>query len=122
MSRNRVIKNQATGKIVLARAHWCASMWCHFRGLMLRSHLETDEGLLFVYHRPSIVNTTIHMLLMRMPIAVVWLDAQKCVVDKKYAKPWRLAYAPAKPAQYFIEAHPSFLDRVQLGDVLVFEN
>lgn len=117
-----IIKKQATGEVVLARAGWCASYWCHFRGLMLRPHLDEDEGLLFVYKHPSIVNTTIHMLFMLIPIAVVWLDAEKRVVDKKFAKPWRLAYAPAKPAQYFIEAHPSFLDRVAVGDVLVFEN
>jgi hypothetical protein len=118
---NRVIKNADTGGVILARAYWCESYWCHFRGLMLRSHLDEDEGLLFVLGGESTVNSTIHMLFMLMPIAVVWLDSQKRVVDKKYAKPWRLAYAPAKPAQYFIEAHPSLLDRVQLGDLLTFD-
>ena len=117
---NKVIKNQR-GEVILARAYWCASFWCHFRGLMLRSHLDPDEGLLFVNKHASIVNTTIHMLFMLMPIAVIWLDSEKRVVDAKYAKPWRLAYAPAKAAQYFIEAHPGLLDRVQVGDVLSFE-
>ena len=117
----RIIKKQETGEVILARAFWCASYWCHFRGLMFRKHLDEDEGLLFAYNSESLVNTTIHMLFMFMPIAVVWLNAEKQVVDAKYAKPWRLAYAPAKAAQYFIEAHPSLLERVQIGDVLSFE-
>jgi uncharacterized membrane protein (UPF0127 family) len=119
---NRVIKNANTGEVVLACAGWCTSFWCHFKGLMLRSHLDEDEGLLFVMGGESIVNTTIHMLFMRMSIAVVWLDSNKQVVDKKFAKPWRLAYAPAKAARYFIEAKPSLLDRVQIGDVLSFDD
>jgi len=119
---NRVIKKRDTGEVILARAHWCASYWCHLRGLMLRSHLDDDAGLLFVTKRPSIVNATIHMLFMRMPIAVVWLDADGRVVDAKHAKPWRLAYAPAHAAQYYIEANPNLLERVKIGDVLVFED
>ncbi|MCL4877431.1 MAG: DUF192 domain-containing protein [Anaerolineae bacterium] len=117
-----IVKKQATGEVILARAHQCASFWCHFRGLMLRSHLDEDEGLLFVYDRPSVTNTTIHMLFMLIPIAVVWLDSEKRVVDKRYAKPWRLVYVPAQPAQFFIEAHPALLDRVHVGDVLAFES
>lgn len=58
---------------------------------------------------------------MRFSIAVVWLDSTGKVVDKTLAKPWRPAYAPSVPAQYFIEANPSLLDRVVIGDVLNFE-
>lgn len=116
----RVIRNQQTGEVILARATWCASFWCHFRGLMLRPRLDPDEGLLFVLKQPSLVNSTIHMLFMLIPIAVIWLDADRRVIDVKLAKPWRLAYAPAKAAQFFIEAHPSVLERVKLGDVLSF--
>ncbi|MEO1441151.1 MAG: hypothetical protein AAFV33_12175, partial [Chloroflexota bacterium] len=53
-------------------------------------------------------------------IAVVWLDASGVVVDKKLAKPWRLAYVPQKPAQYFIEANVDLLERVEIGDVIQF--
>ncbi len=116
------IKNRQTGELILARARRCASFFCHLRGLMLRTQLDDDEGLLFITSRPSIINATIHMLFMFIPIGVVWLDAEWRVVDKKYAKPWRLAYAPAQAAQYYLEANPSILDRVQVGDVWVLEN
>lgn len=121
MSDYRVIRNAATGKTVLARAKWCASAWCRFRGLQLRFSLPEDEGLLFVYNGESIAATAIHMFFVFMSIGVVWLDASGKVVDKKLAKPWRPYYAPRSRAQYFIEARPSILERVNTGDILNFD-
>jgi len=34
--------------------------------------------------------------------------------------PWRLIYVPDRPACYYIEAHPSALDQVEIGDMLTF--
>ncbi len=121
MSQFKTLRKASTGEVVLARAKWCQSFWCHFRGLMLRRDLPEDEGLLFVFQRESKVETSIHMLFMAFAIATVWLDKDGRVVDKVLAKPWRPAYAPAKPAQYTIEARPSLLDRVAVGDRIVFE-
>ncbi len=121
MSRYRIVKQAETGRIILARARWCASFWCKFRGLQLVHKLDEDEGLLFVYHGESRSNTTIHMFFMLFSIGVIWMDAKGKVVDKCLAKPWRPAYAPKQPAQYFIEANPSILDSVEIGDILQFE-
>lgn len=121
MTEYRAIRNTATGKMVLARAEWCASTWQHFRGLQMRSSLPDDEGLLFVYGSESIASTAIHMFFVFMSIGVVWLDKSGKVVDKKLAKPWRPYYAPRSSAQYFIEALPAVLDRVNIGDVLNFD-
>ncbi len=111
---------QEDGQVLLARVRWCASHWCKFRGLMLRRDLPPDEGLLFTYTRESRLDTSIHMLFMRFPIAVVWMDAEGTVVDAALAKPWRLVYAPRQPAQYVVEASPLLLDRVKIGDHLTF--
>lgn len=116
-----VIRNQRTQNIVLARAKWCQSFWCHLRGLQFTRHLDDDQGLLFVTSSESVVNTSIHMLFMFMEIGVVWLDNSGRVVDKKLAKPWRLAYAPKQAAQYYIEAPPSILERLEIGDILKFD-
>lgn len=121
MSRYRVIRNRDSGEIVLGRAKWCASYWCKLRGLQFVRSLADDEGLLFVNGGESIVNSSIHMFFMFMEIAVVWLDANGKVVDKKLAKPWRPAYAPQSAAKYYIEAPTSLLDRVSVGDVLSFD-
>lgn len=121
MTDYRVLRNANTDEVVLPRVRWCASYWCHLRGLQFRRGLPQDEGLLFVTRGESVVNTSIHMLNMFFSIGVVWLDAQGAVVDKKLAKPWRPAYAPAKPAQYYLEANVDVLGRVQVGDVLQFD-
>ncbi|MEL6149781.1 MAG: DUF192 domain-containing protein [Chloroflexota bacterium] len=116
----RVLKKASDGAVILPRARWCADSWCHFKGLQWRRGLPADEGLLFVYDSESVMNTSIHMLNVFFSIAVVWLDASGVVVDKKLAKPWRLAYVPQKPAQYFIEANVDLLERVEIGDVIQF--
>jgi uncharacterized membrane protein (UPF0127 family) len=121
MSEDRVIRNTRTNDVVLARAKWAASAWAHFIGLQGRFSLPADEGLLFVYGSEGIANTTIHMFFVFMSIGVVWLDANGVVVDKKLAKPWRPYYAPRSKAQYFIEATPAILDKVQIGDRLTFD-
>lgn len=87
---------------------------------MLRTSLEPGEGLIFVYNGEGKVNTSIHMFFMFIPIAVVWLDSTFTVVDTVYAKPWRPAYAPKAPAQYVLEAAPTLLEHVSIGDDLHF--
>ena len=121
MADRRVLKNADTGEVVLARVRMCVSFWCHFRGLQLVPRLPENEGLLFVTGHEGRTHTSIHMFFMLFSIAVVWLDASGRVVDKKLAKPWRPAYAPGSPAQYYIEANTSLFDRVQVGDVLRFD-
>ena len=119
--RWRIIRNAQTGEVVLSRAKWCTSVWCHFKGLQLVPRLPDDEGILFVTRSEGRAHTAIHMFFMLFGIAVVWLDSSGTVVDKRLAKPWRAAYAPSVPAQYFIEANPSLLDRVEIGDRLRFD-
>lgn len=117
----RILRNADTGEIVLARVRLCVGFWCHFRGLQLVPRLPDEEGLFFVTNHEGQAHTAIHMFFMLFSIAVVWLDASGRVVDKKLAKPWRPAYAPRSPAQYFIEANPALFDRVEIGDRLRFD-
>jgi uncharacterized membrane protein (UPF0127 family) len=121
MATWRQLRHTATGAVILPRARWCASFWCHLRGLQFRSSLPEDEGLLFVFDKESRSSTSIHMFFVFFSIGVVWLNAAGDVVDKQLAKPWRPMYAPRSPAQYFIEANPSILDRVAIGDRLQFD-
>lgn len=120
-AKERVLRNARTGAVVLERVRLCDTFWSRFRGLQFVRHLSEGEGLLFVTSSESRANTTIHMFFMFFSIGVVWLNASGEVVDKCLAKPWRPAYAPQKPAQYFVEALPDVLDRVQVGDVLRFD-
>jgi uncharacterized protein len=117
----RILRNVQTSEIVLSRVQLADSFWSRFRGLQLVRSLPENEGLLFITGSESRTNTSIHMFFMFFSIAVVWLDASGKVVDTCLAKPWRPAYAPRLPAQYFVEANPDVLNRVKVGDVLRFD-
>jgi uncharacterized membrane protein (UPF0127 family) len=95
-----VIKNLTSGQIIATEVQWCDTFLSRGRGLMFRRAIGEDEAFVFVES---------------------WLDAEKKVVDKKLARPFRPYYAPQRPAQYFVEGHPSILDKVQIGDRLGLE-
>lgn len=120
MARYQIIRQADSESVVLRRARLAISFWDHFRGLMLAAPLSDDEGMLFVTRRDNRTETTIHMFFMRYDLGVVWVNDAGIVVDQQLAKRWRPYYAPAQPARYFIEANPSILDRVRVGDHLVF--
>lgn len=117
----RILRNKQTDAIILDRVRLCASFWCHFKGLQLAPPLPDHQGLLFVTGDEGVSSKAIHMFFMRFSIGVIWLDASGRVVDKKLAKPWRPYYAPSSPAQYYLEANPTVLDRVSIGDELRFD-
>jgi uncharacterized membrane protein (UPF0127 family) len=121
MSQWRVLRDSRSGEVILSRVKWCSSFWCHFKGLQLVTRLPEDEGILFVTNYEGRGHTAIHMFFMLFSIAVIWLDKSGLVVDKQLAKPWRPAYAPKAPAQYYVEANVSVLDRVKIGDHLRFD-
>jgi uncharacterized protein len=112
------LRVRSTGEILLARLRWCASFACKLRGLTWRAGLGPGEGLVLVENSASRLNTSIHMLFMLIPIAVVWLDSNGRVVDTRLARPWRPVYLPQAPAQYTIEAAPALLEHVAIGDEL----
>jgi uncharacterized membrane protein (UPF0127 family) len=115
-----MLRNLTTGEAIAQRVVRCDTFWERGRGLMFRRTLAEDEVYLFVEGRESVAQTTIHMLFVFFPIAVVWLDSEKRVVDKALARPFRPLYAPKDPAQYFVEGCPSLLELVKIGDRLEF--
>ena len=115
------LTNLTSGEHLARRVQRCDTFWKRGRGLMFRPGLAPDEVLLFVERRESVAQTAIHMFFVFFPIAVIWLDSERRVVDMKLARPFRPYYAPRQPAQYYVEGHPSLLERVSLGEQLEFE-
>ena len=113
-----MIENLTSGEVIAAHVELCDTFWRRGRGLMFRRALGADEALLFVHQGESVSATSIHMFFVFFPIGVIWLDAQKRVVDAKLARPFRPYYAPQGPAQYFIECHPDRLALAKVGDQL----
>ena len=116
-----MIKNLTTGQIIATEVKWCDTFLSRGRGLIFRRAIGEDEALVFAESRESVSLTSITMFFVFFPIAVIWLDAEKKVVDKKLARPFRPYYAPQRPAQYYVEGHLSILDKVSIGDCLELE-
>ena len=117
-----MVRNLRTGETIARRVVRCDTFWKRGRGLMFRRSLAEEEVYLFVERRESVAQTAIHMFFVFFPIAVVWLDGDRRVVDKVLARPFRPYYAPRRAARYYVEGHPSLLDRVSVGDQLEFES
>ncbi len=101
---------------------YCASFLCRLRGLMFRSSLPHNEGMLLVEARDSRLDTSIHMLFVFMDLAVIWINSEYAVVDTVLARTWRPVYAPRKPARYILEIHPSRINEFKIGDHVEFQN
>ena len=115
-----MIRNATRNLDIASEVTYCTSLLRRGLGLMCRRPLREDQAYLFVEGKESVTTTAITMLFVFFPIAVIWLNNDKRVVDKTLARPWRLIYAPERPARYYVEAHPSALDEVEIGDMLTF--
>ena len=74
------------GTLVCARCVVADSAWTRSKGLLGRSSLEEDEGILL---QPG---GSIHMFFMRFPIDAVFLDRELRVLRVAAGlKPWRMA-------------------------------
>jgi len=115
-----MIHNATRNLAIASEITYCRTFLRRGLGLMGRRPLSKGQALIFVERQESITATAITMLFVFFPIAVIWLNSDKRVVDKTLARPWRPFYAPERPARYYIEAHPSALDKVEIGDKLMF--
>ncbi len=115
-------KTDPRSQPLLSRVRWCASFMSRLRGLMFQPSIQPGEAIVLVEGRDSRAAVTIHMFFVPFTIATVWIDSSGQVVDKLAARPWRPYYAPRAPARYILETHPEFLERVSIGDELVFDD
>jgi len=105
-----------------ARVGYCDSFHCRLRGLMFRTRLLPDEGLLLVEKHDSRLATSIHMFFVPFDLAVFWINSEMTVVDKVIAKSWRPAYFPRAGARYTLEIHPTHWGDYEIGDKVEFKN
>jgi uncharacterized membrane protein (UPF0127 family) len=101
---------------------FCDNFLCRLRGLMFRSSLAADKGLLLVESRDTRLDTAIHMLFVFMDLAVIWINSEQEVVDTILARSWHPVYVPRQPARYTLEICPERLNEFKIGDVIEFQN
>jgi uncharacterized protein len=83
------VRNQTRGTVLCARATLARSLHDRCRGLLGRSTLSADEGMLFEAE-PFIPLMWMHTLFMRFPIDIIFLGHDNLVMKIQTSlKPWR---------------------------------
>jgi hypothetical protein len=113
-----------SGKVLQGEVMWTPQD--RARGLMFRPSLPEDRGLLFVFDESDF--HSIWMKNCRFPIDIVWLDADRRVVDVAEAVPPCKAdpcptYQPMRRSAYVVElnAGKARREKAELGAVIRFE-
>ncbi|MDP2666503.1 MAG: DUF192 domain-containing protein [Candidatus Diapherotrites archaeon] len=89
--------------LFLQRVKHARSFWEKSLGLIGVHEVDFDYVLLFHLQKETRRGASLHMLFMRMPIDVLFLDAQKKIVDIATLRPWILNYTPSAPAKWVVE-------------------
>ena len=119
-SRTRAVKHVQSGQVLIEESRWCDSFLSRMRGFTFKRKINKGEGLVLVDKQDSRINAVITMLFVFFDLGVIWVNESGKIVDKKLARSWRLSYSPKEPAKYVVESHPNILDKIQIGDHLVF--
>jgi hypothetical protein len=99
------------GTVVCARVSLAVNPFTRMKGLLGRSSLADDEGILL---RPA---GSIHMLFMRFAIDAIFLDRDLVVIDVvRGLRPWKLA--ARRGAKQVIELADGAASGVSPGDRL----
>lgn len=99
----------------------CRTLTSQMSGLMFRSHIPADYAMIFVMKKPASLG--IHMLFMRFPIDVIFLNEEKIIVGMAHLKPW-IGHKGMKNIKYIIETNPGTIERYELsiGGQMGFED
>jgi uncharacterized membrane protein (UPF0127 family) len=122
VSAYRKIIHQESGQTHVENALWCNTFAAKLRGFTFRRAWKNGDGLVLVENSDNRVNTAIHMLFVFFDLGVIWVNNAGKIVDTAVARPWRLSYIPQAPARYVIEAHPTIINQVAIGDAITFSD
>jgi uncharacterized membrane protein (UPF0127 family) len=128
----RVVHESADGETVLASDVDIAEGFVQTsKGLMFRSSIPDDYALVFEFDPPSglgaklpftrddaVARRFIHMLFVRFPIDVLWLQGEE-VVHTKTLRPW-IGVGMGK-ADRIVELPKGTVADVEVGDSVVIE-
>ncbi|MBU4201843.1 MAG: DUF192 domain-containing protein [Candidatus Altiarchaeales archaeon] len=114
------VLNKSRGFVISESCDVADSFFSRFRGLMLSG----PKDLVLVSPREDIKSSTIHMLFMRFPIDVIWVDSDMVVIEiKKGIKPNSLKiFKPKKPAKFVVELGIGKLGTTDVGDRIEFSH
>ena len=102
-----IIKNTSQQTVLSPHARLCTSLWQKARGLMF----SQQKDLVFV--AASEQKIPLHMLFVFYPIDVIYLDAEKRVVEMKESFLPFTFYNPKHKAQYVLEIKQGTIKRTK---------
>ena len=114
-----VIIHASSGKEVRVRVEIADDVLEQSRGLMYRTALADDRGMLFAY--PDEEERSFWMRNTLIPLSIAFIDSEGRIVDIKNMKPLDddpPHYVSAEPAQYALEVNKGFFEErdVEVGD------
>ena len=107
-------------RINLGKLDLADSFISRFMGLMFRK--DPEKGLILkLPSTRSRRGSSIHMFFMRFPFDIIFLDADKKIVDMVSIKPWK-TYTPKAPSKYVIELEEGSVIKykLEIGDEMDF--
>lgn len=111
-------KVKIDGDIIIPDVKWCATRKDLRNGLLGREALSVDGGAMLVMPRLRSglkgFWTSIHMVGMKFPLTVVWINKDRIVVHVAKAEIGRY-YASPKRAWYVLEIHESLFGSISVG-------
>jgi uncharacterized membrane protein (UPF0127 family) len=112
----QILKDQK----IICNAGLADTFFTRLIGLMFKSSLAEDEGLLIKFRYFG--SEPIHGFFMRFPIDLIFLDADGVVVETALLKPWRV-FKPKKKSAYVLEVREGFIEKngLKISDTLSFK-
>ncbi|WP_292487654.1 DUF192 domain-containing protein [Methanohalobium sp.] len=92
---------KSNGKTIASDVEFATTFFSQSRGLMFKKNIPDDYALVFVFDKP--IKTSIHMLFVRFPIDVLFLDDNKRIIKSTNLKPWLGTSSSEKEVKYIIE-------------------
>lgn len=89
------------------------------RGLMFRTHLSPDSGMLFIFEKPDFISMWMANTL--IPLDIAFLDSNLIIIDIKHGMPLDTTpILPEKPASYVIETNLGYFKKqnIKIGDTV----
>ena len=106
------------GKCIIQNVERADTLFKQTLGLMFRSHIKDDYGLLFSFERQTVCD--VHMLFVAFDIDIIFLDCNGVVVDLCTLKAWTGRYKV--DCCCFIECKKGTIDQngIKIGGVVSF--
>ncbi len=107
--------------IIADKVKFCDNIFLRSKGLRFAKRLKTGQALVMASAKEDKLESIVDTFFVFSFIDVVWLNAEKEVVDVKHnVRPFTAFVVPEKPAKYIVELARDAAKNIRLGDKIEF--